>query len=297
MKKLDFGKELIKIREVRGLTQAEVAEKCHVTIRTIQRIESGTVKPRSSTIKIISKALEVDFFETSNQNSKLKNHTTLWYLKDVFNLKTNAMKKISILSTSILLIVFVCINTLSIKAQPNSPENQQKSELKTQDKKVVFSKKYDEFKIDGNLVWTLKNNKHGLVNLDGKVIIPNEYDKFEIDGNFVSILKNNKIGLMNLDGKIIIPCEYDKYEIDGNFVAILKNNKIGLMNLDGKIIIPCEYDKYEIDGNFVAILKNSQFGLMNLDGKIIIPCEYDTMKIKGANAIVTKNGKTKRIQI
>ncbi len=61
MDKLVFGKELIKVRKSRGLTQAEVAEKCNVTIRTIQRIESGAVNPRSSTIKIISKSLEFDF--------------------------------------------------------------------------------------------------------------------------------------------------------------------------------------------------------------------------------------------
>ena len=54
---LDFGKQLLKIRKARGLTQAEVAEKCNVTVRTIQRIESGAVNPRSSTIKISLKTL------------------------------------------------------------------------------------------------------------------------------------------------------------------------------------------------------------------------------------------------
>jgi len=122
MDKLIFGKELIKVRKVRGWTQAEVAEKCNVTIRTIQRIESGDVKPRSSTIKIISKFFEVDFFETSNQNLKLKNNTILWYLKDLFNFKTNAMKKISILSASILILAFICVNIFSLEAQSKSSE-------------------------------------------------------------------------------------------------------------------------------------------------------------------------------
>lgn len=68
METIDFGKQLIKIRKARGLTQTDVSEKCNVTTRTIQRIESGAVKPRSSTIKIISETLGVDFFETKNQN-------------------------------------------------------------------------------------------------------------------------------------------------------------------------------------------------------------------------------------
>ena len=88
MERVDFGNKLIDVRKHKGLTQGEVAELCNVTIRTIQRIESGIVKPRASTIKIISQTLGFDFFETpdtgydgknENQASKLKGHTFLWY--------------------------------------------------------------------------------------------------------------------------------------------------------------------------------------------------------------------------
>ncbi len=44
----------------RGLTQLELREKCHVSVRTIQRIESGAVTPRLATIKILLKALGED---------------------------------------------------------------------------------------------------------------------------------------------------------------------------------------------------------------------------------------------
>lgn len=133
MEKLDFRKRLIEVRKAKGLTQGEVAEKCKVTTRTIQRIESGIVKPRAFTIKTISETLGFDFFDTSdtgygikneNQNSKLKNHTFLWHFKDLFNLKTNAMKKISILSMSIFLVAFLCINLLNTKAQSTKDEQQ-----------------------------------------------------------------------------------------------------------------------------------------------------------------------------
>ena len=66
MEKLDFGPKLIEVRKAKGLTQDEVAEKCKITVRTIQRIESGKVAPRAFTIKIISETLGFDFFETSN---------------------------------------------------------------------------------------------------------------------------------------------------------------------------------------------------------------------------------------
>ena len=118
---MDFGKKLIEVRNSKGLTQDEVAEKCNVTVRTIQRIESGTVKPRAFTMKIISEVLGFDFFETSNTgydvDIKFKNSNR----KDLFNLKTNAMKKISILATSSLIIglaVFIFVS--ESKAQSNS---------------------------------------------------------------------------------------------------------------------------------------------------------------------------------
>ena len=63
MEKQAFGKKLLEVRKAKGLTQEEVAEKCGITIRTIQRIESGLVEPRVYTIKIISETIGFEFFE------------------------------------------------------------------------------------------------------------------------------------------------------------------------------------------------------------------------------------------
>lgn len=108
MNQPSFGKKLGEIRKANGLTQEELAEKCNFTVRTIQRIESGAVNPRSFTIKILSAKLGYDFLETSdfkadsekvNHDSKLKWFKSfLWYGIDLFNLKTDTMKKVTILS-------------------------------------------------------------------------------------------------------------------------------------------------------------------------------------------------------
>ncbi len=112
MQKLEFREKLIEVRKAKGLTQEEVAEKCKITVRTIQRIESGVVMPRTYTIKIISDALGFDFFETSesgneveglNQGSNFEKRTILWFVKDLFNLKTNTMRKVSILLAFLIL--------------------------------------------------------------------------------------------------------------------------------------------------------------------------------------------------
>lgn len=129
MEKPGFGNKLIEIRKAKGLTQEEVAEKCHVTVRTIQRIESGMVQPRAYTIKIICEALEFDFFDASAHavEGKLENRlpepekqAVLWQLKDLLNLKTNTMKKISLLSATFVLIglsVFFLISKSHAQAE------------------------------------------------------------------------------------------------------------------------------------------------------------------------------------
>lgn len=45
------------MRKDRNLTQEELVEKSHVSVRTIQRIEAGEVLPRMSTVKILLEAL------------------------------------------------------------------------------------------------------------------------------------------------------------------------------------------------------------------------------------------------
>lgn len=292
MDKLDFGKELIKVRKARGLTQSEVAARCNVTIRTIQRIESGGVMPRSATVRIISESLGVDFFEPSNQNSKSTGHAIFWYVKDLFNFKTNAMKKISILSTSVLVLALICVNIFSTDAQSKTSEKEQKTVAESQDRKVDFARDFDGFEIKGNLVFVTKDSKHGLFKRDGKRIIPCEYDRrLKIDDGFILVTKGNKVGLMNLDGETIIPCEYDGFEGGGNLIYTIKNNKHGLMNLQGETIVPSEFDRLEIEGSFVFTLKGNKRGLMNLDSETIIPCEYDSFKIEKSFVFMSKANK------
>lgn len=48
-------------RKKKGLTQEELASRTNVTVRTIQRIESGESQPRSFTLKAIADALEIPF--------------------------------------------------------------------------------------------------------------------------------------------------------------------------------------------------------------------------------------------
>lgn len=58
---MEISKRIILARKKRGLTQEELADLTNLTVRTIQRIESGESQPRAFTLKALAKSLGVDF--------------------------------------------------------------------------------------------------------------------------------------------------------------------------------------------------------------------------------------------
>jgi transcriptional regulator with XRE-family HTH domain len=128
MKQPDLGKKIAELRKAKGLTQEELVEKCNLNVRTLQRIESGEVTPRSYTIKAIFTALDHNVYDsyeiTRNKFRETRFIVFSWleqfyrYFLDLFNLKTNTMKKISILSIMFSVVAFgLFIMTTEIKAQ------------------------------------------------------------------------------------------------------------------------------------------------------------------------------------
>ena len=70
MNQPDLGLKVTELRQQKKLTQEQLAEKCEVSTRTIQRIENGEVDPRSYTLHCLSQALDFDFGadQTSREN-------------------------------------------------------------------------------------------------------------------------------------------------------------------------------------------------------------------------------------
>ena len=71
MNQPDLGLKVTELRQGKGFTQEQLAEKCEVSPRTIQRIESGEVDPRAYTLQCLSQALEFDFMEDNTNNENL----------------------------------------------------------------------------------------------------------------------------------------------------------------------------------------------------------------------------------
>ena len=85
MKQPELGKKLAEIRKQKGITQEDLVDRCNVTVRTIQRIESLDVTPRPITLKLIAEALDYDFYEFSSpgitkdkENAKSRLHRAIY---------------------------------------------------------------------------------------------------------------------------------------------------------------------------------------------------------------------------
>lgn len=105
MNQPELGKRIAELRKAKGFTQEELVEKCNLNVRTLQRIESGEVTPRTYTVKMIFTALDYHANDSFEMNkSGLSNWLRQFYkyVLDLFNLKTDKMKKITILSITII---------------------------------------------------------------------------------------------------------------------------------------------------------------------------------------------------
>ena len=90
MKQPELGIRINEIRNQKGITQKELSETSGVDIRTIQRIESGEVAPRISTLRLITHALSFDA-AFLNEAEKDGNHSlspeilTVLFITGIFN--------------------------------------------------------------------------------------------------------------------------------------------------------------------------------------------------------------------
>jgi transcriptional regulator with XRE-family HTH domain len=128
MKQPELGRKIAELRKAKSLTQEELVGECNLNLRTLQRIESGVVIPRSYTVKAISAALEYNMNEllenTPNKFSETEIVYPNWlgqlyrYVFDLFNLKTNTMKKFTFLASIFTITSFILfILSFESKAQ------------------------------------------------------------------------------------------------------------------------------------------------------------------------------------
>ena len=112
MKQPTLGQKITKLRQEKGLTQEELVALCNISVRTIQRIESGETTPRMYTIKTILDALGYDLDTLKEEVSQAKSEFKEMVLpKIAFE---NAKTKVNLRWGWIAGVLFFLISTLDI---------------------------------------------------------------------------------------------------------------------------------------------------------------------------------------
>ena len=65
-----IGKQIKTKRQLKGLTQEQLADAAKVNLRTIQRIENSESKPRGTTLVLICEVLDIDIERLLKDNFK-----------------------------------------------------------------------------------------------------------------------------------------------------------------------------------------------------------------------------------
>lgn len=68
----ELGIKVSELRKQKNMTQEELAARCNLNVRSIQRIEKGEAEPRGYTLNLLSNVLEFNFGEIKKMTEKEK---------------------------------------------------------------------------------------------------------------------------------------------------------------------------------------------------------------------------------
>ncbi len=229
MDKENIKRKFLNARKAKGLTQTELSEMSSISIRTIQRIESGLVVPRAYTLKTISKILDIDLIAENAKEIDSRNfvHDLLikWSneVKKLFNFKTYTMKKIIILSAIFCTIVFGVYATSDKQNKIIQETNLKQGKLTSTDKMLPCG--FYAQVVDGDTTY------YGLITetyTDMKEIAPTVNYTSEFGYEF----SLTKIGVIKKQLKGLKPKEYPK-----NFKPSLNDTTL-LYEIGFKLTVP-----------------------------------------------------------
>lgn len=210
----ELGKKIAELRKAKGFTQEELVEKCNLSVRTLQRIESGEVAPRTYTIRLIFTALDFDIHENpgkgfSETKFTLSDRFSQFYgfVFEMFNFKTHSMKKITILAVT-LGLVFAGVFILSSESKAQKAEKAIKAIEEAQNKGNQWMK---EGKIDSVLT-LYRGDVTVFPNISGKAEVREMLLDAQDGGYKLKEFRNISISVADT---IAVQKYYDIYEYRG----------------------------------------------------------------------------------
>jgi transcriptional regulator with XRE-family HTH domain len=209
MKQPELGKRIAERRRSRGITQEELASRCGFTVRTLQRIEAGSVVPRKYTLGLITEALGgVQDGETPRFFGRVRDE-----LRELFNFKTYKMAKISFLS-SVLLATGLSIVLFSTEARAQTQAQTQNPTVETSEQLrglIVGGAPYfgvDPKPVGGYLIIHAAATAEGVE--DGSASITHRGDKFELVYGNLAYLNDIYFATLEKGDTVMMPWRRDE---------------------------------------------------------------------------------------
>jgi transcriptional regulator with XRE-family HTH domain len=257
MKQPDLGKKIAELRKAKGLTQDELVEKCNINVRTLQRIESGEVTPRSYTVKIIFAELDYKIYDSSKSLTNKFIHTELiinkWlgqfykYVIDLFNLETHTMKKLVILSTPVLAICIVLIFSISSSAKSHS-RMAIREKFEQTSSNPTFMRLFNSGQIDSISIRYLEN---ACMMADNA---PTTYDRKSINEHFMQLFNRGlRFSKLTSSFKVIsdsLAIDRGEWDVSVNAIVVASGTYLSQWRyIDGKWWIENEMSKSDAVNN------------------------------------------------
>lgn len=171
----------------------------------------------------------------------------------------------------------------------------------------VYDKEFKKLEIENNTrvilgigkyLYSVKNNKLGVIDKNGKVIITPKYDNFlKLNDRDIMIgYKDGKSYLINLETKKEKLLDYENFgEESEGMILTLKDRKLGYIDIEGNEIIPNKYEaafKVQMGSKYLQVKENEKWMLVNKKGEVYKELPYDDLgEYKDGYILVVLNNK------
>lgn len=171
----------------------------------------------------------------------------------------------------------------------------------------VYDKEFKKLEIENNTriilgigkyLYSVKNNKLGVIDKNGKVIITPKYDNFlKLNDRDIMIgYKDGKSYLINLETKKEKLLDYENFgEESEGMILTLKDRKLGYIDIEGNEIIPNKYEaafKVQMGSKYLQVKENEKWMLVNKKGEVYKELPYDDLgEYRDGYILVVSNNK------
>ena len=287
MEKSNLGKRISELRKAKGLTQQELAELCKINVRSLQRIENGNVTPRPYTVRLIFTALGCDFPEKDTPLMMLPFERVRNYLKDLFNLKINTMKKVSILSVFTLAVSF-CLFVLCFDSNAQKTGN----ESYYPSRGIVYQipKNSDDIFISNAKDTALyRFGRYHIQEYKGEIFLDGKFIEFVEEGDTVILNKGTLFNNAKLDFKRM---EYQTIMAQNGIVFLSPKHLPFTLSIkmgNGEARWESESNDFFAKNNIIILYEDNQISLNGVYQGNVFSNDTIILKPKGILAIKNAN--------